>query len=132
MSTIKLSKQQWEFIGKKAGWIKNAQSIVDSDETIRVNDYVNLKKSTIDKVISLGHVPATQQPLPNETSVRWELQNRYSKGQLSYHGVMFKGRCVRCGLEGTVGYFQDAPDTIEGPLFNKRCKPSKPSTSVPK
>ena len=24
MSTIKLSKQQWELIGKKAGWIKTA------------------------------------------------------------------------------------------------------------
>jgi len=26
MSTMKLSKQQWEFIGKRAGWIKTAQS----------------------------------------------------------------------------------------------------------
>jgi len=26
MPTIKLSKQQWEFIGKKTGWIKTAQS----------------------------------------------------------------------------------------------------------
>jgi len=26
MTTIKLSKKQWEFIGQKAGWIKNAQA----------------------------------------------------------------------------------------------------------
>ena len=27
MSTIKLSKQQWEFIGKKVGWIKSSKTI---------------------------------------------------------------------------------------------------------
>jgi len=27
MPTIKLSKKQWEFIGKKAGWIKESQSV---------------------------------------------------------------------------------------------------------
>jgi len=26
MATIKLSKQQWEFIGKKAGWLKIEES----------------------------------------------------------------------------------------------------------
>jgi len=33
MATIKLSKQQWEFIGKKAGWIKKAVYEPDFDET---------------------------------------------------------------------------------------------------
>jgi len=30
MSTIKISKAQWEFIGKKAGWMKR-QAISDED-----------------------------------------------------------------------------------------------------
>lgn len=30
MATIKLSKQQWQFIGKKAGWMKIAQTSLDA------------------------------------------------------------------------------------------------------
>ena len=33
MSTIKISKNQWEFIGKKAGWLKKAQRALTEDES---------------------------------------------------------------------------------------------------
>ena len=59
MSTIKLSKQQWQFIGKKAGWIKTAgdewsdekthafaeqlSQIMNQDDDVRVSSVENNK-----------------------------------------------------------------------------------------
>ena len=32
MSTIKISRNQWEFIGRKVGWLKKAQRALTEEE----------------------------------------------------------------------------------------------------
>lgn len=36
MSTIKISKRQWEFIGKQAGWMKKSQDDNDTPNTAEI------------------------------------------------------------------------------------------------
>lgn len=58
MATIKLSKQQWAFIGKKAGWMKVEARGCDQCEVLTINGIPCHENGCPNKHID----PSTQEP----------------------------------------------------------------------
>jgi len=84
---ITLSKQQWEFIGKKTGWIKTTQT--KTVELIDENDTV-IPKSTVDQEILdrfLGKHMFNIYDVPQIEKKLWE-KGQYS---ISIDGRNFDG-----------------------------------------
>jgi hypothetical protein len=59
MPTIKLSKTQWEEMGKKAGWTKTAEKYLVVDNEFNRANYPDLVGKILDKPPSYAHVAPT-------------------------------------------------------------------------